>query len=793
LFGFLTTAPFASISDGSTAPQDLEILEKAYELTVKGEIAEAESMYRDLASTNPQIGLPALSRFLYLAPESEKLERFLQSVQADETFPDELKTEVLIEADRKEDALTRLRASSPEKTDILAKAEFLHRHGEKGESIELLIQTILQSERHPNVGTWAEKLLDFSDSLAIGKGHFLQAFAIGHQTLELVPEDFLAHMDQQVFQWQTSQTYWEERNALFETIALESFSALAASIICYHEGNLEKAEAFLSSSPSSPVWLATATTIHKIRLLKALGRNKESTRLAATLLAELEREPSADQRCQAALQALDKLNHEQARLIFDSITPSELSAEALATFHLVHLRLAAFAQDFDLLISQFSRYASTVTAEVRQRGIDSTVSHLHSVEARQKLIDQIHSKVETGAASPVLYLLAAALEEQNGLGIQAIKSRWLYGQSNPDDYPAQVSLVAKAVHLAIELNTQPNAEVTADQVKQMTDLATESALTLIQTNPYNAEAMRALMDLYRKSNQETKAPEVPDLVGKQATNPKLLAHCAYVLATEGYPDKALLYYQQALEKDPGNPFFLMNRASCHTRLGRWDDAAAFYRQSIEQGFAGKPFHLHESLLRLWSIAEHQNNEEACLSYFRSLPRNNELRWQSVLVPELVALMVQVRRMDDATFFHEALLERFRSGNLEISEAIKSYQRVARGLVETDHLDQAEAFLESGLAEFPDHPEINLAMVQSLASLDLERGRFDAAIGRLEGKARDIKSPGALELLYFAGRLAEQNNQPEKATSLFVEFLESDSRNFELRASTARRLAKLRQD
>ena len=197
----------------------------------------------------------------------------------------------------------------------------------------------------------------------------------------------------------------------------------------------------------------------------------------------------------------------------------------------------------------------------------------------------------------------------------------------PDDAPAPI-------YAALERKA-PEAETQAVQ--------------LIQNRPYDPEPMRRLMRFYKETGRGDPA-SVPALMSRSATNPQLIGQCGYVLATEGFPTQALVEYDRALALDPADPFLRMNRAACLTRLERWEEAQAVYRNLLEVGHRGRPYHVHELILRLWVIAEARSEEAACLAYFESLLSRPQQPGHPELARDLSTVMRQLERPADAERF-----------------------------------------------------------------------------------------------------------------------------------------------
>ncbi len=211
---------------------------------------------------------------------------------------------------------------------------------------------------------------------------------------------------------------------------------------------------------------------------------------------------------------------------------------------------------------------------------------------------------------------------------------WLLGKTEPENRGPGAGDATEAVYLALQAR-DPDAP--------------ERATRLIRMRPYDPEPMRRLMRFYQETGLG-RPEQVPDLIGLSATNPQVLGQCGYVLATEGLPAAALVYYDRALDIDPEDPFVRLNRAACLTRLGHHSEAESIYRHFLEQGHRGRPYHVHELILRLWNLAQELNAEEAYISYFRTLASWRTITWHQQIRHDVATVLLQYDRPLDAAWF-----------------------------------------------------------------------------------------------------------------------------------------------
>ncbi len=723
-----------------------DLVESAIRKTAEGDYAAAESIYRELAAADPIAGLPALARFLALTNQVEKLEACLQGAVADEQLSTELRARVLLSAGRKNVALEFLRTSADrEPESALSAARTLYRIGEKTEACRLLLRL---TPKLAKTRESARQLLDWPEALAVAPGEFLDVLGPNFAKIRLSGEEVVSRLDQAIFRWLLSPGYWSQRGEILATGADDDgFRRLFASVVQFHEGRLKNADELANGLDSPPA------TVHRIRVLSALGRTKESSQLAARWLRQSGQKPDDDRICQVAWDAFEAGEFANAELLLHEVDPAALKPEFREKRGLLRLRFAAREGDLAAILAEFRDLAEN------SANAADFIGPILEICEPAKLAEEIRRQ---SRVPPAFWLLAAEAERKAGLRAAELESRQRYADALPGNLTAVTGLVSCAVDLAI-------AEGGRGPVF---DLAETHAQTLIRAQPFAPEPMRQLIRLYRETGHPERAAAVPNLLGNTSTNPSVLSQCGYVLATEGFAQQALGYYERALDIDPENRRIRMNRAACLTRLARWDEARAIYRDCVENGHNGQPYHLHECLLRLWSIASEREAETDCLAYFHGLAEKTGPAWKPEIFRELASLMVRYGRMDDAVRFQDAL------ARLDPQTALTGYLTLARSFSAQDDFQRAEQILAKAATTFPNHPQLE----RSLAGLDAERGNIDGAIARL----LRLPEPDAI---FDAARLAEESGDAKRARALYARFLDSHSTDAKQRIHAGQRLAR----
>ncbi|MEM0968409.1 MAG: tetratricopeptide repeat protein, partial [Verrucomicrobiota bacterium] len=469
----------------------------------------------------------------------------------------------------------------------------------------------------------------------------------------------------------------------------------------------------------------------------------------------------------AAKQAFRSGQLSQAEHLLATMSSETLPADVHPEYQLLQFRLALQRTPAPLDVLHHLTRLPEMPRSALENFLLATLETLPP-SALQRVSDLTASEVQW--QRPLPWLLASRIEEQSGNAAEAIRFGQHYLQSRPDDLMSLSRLAKLACEQAAQSHPENPEEI---------QLAESWTKHLIQAQPYAPDPMRLLMRLYRKTDQSEKLTSVPALVGQSTSNPQILAQCAYLLATEGLPELALPYYERALASSPNDLRIRMNLASCWTRLERWDEAVQFYRHTIETGLRGKPYHLHECLLRLWRIADDQSNQSDCLAYFHQLADRHDLPWRPLIAEELISLFLQVGLTENA---HQLFLKELRGRNTEgeIAGLTTSCQLLIRHLSQQKDWSTATSILSSFANQLTVDQPAYLRAQQDLALLQAEAGDLAEALESLESQGSDA--------LYLAARLAEgKANDREKAQALYERFLASGSTNLTLRKRAGKAL------
>lgn len=152
-------------------------------------------------------------------------------------------------------------------------------------------------------------------------------------------------------------------------------------------------------------------------------------------------------------------------------------------------------------------------------------------------------------------------------------------------------------------------------------------LTDISSNPESVLKHRSellntstILNLIQQSTQTTTTAEEEKGLGNEAFNAKDYS-------------RALRHYTQAIHKDPNNPIFYMNKASCYMQIGQFEDAEYSMLEAIAAGEkANSPNELMARVFgKLGRVELGRNNRGAAKAAFqKSLELKNDPSIEKIL-------------------------------------------------------------------------------------------------------------------------------------------------------------------
>lgn len=787
----------SAAAGGGTHPE----LTRAMQLTAQGKPEEALAIYRRLAEADPSVGLPALGRFLRLTGRQADAVALLDTVKAGGTKGDTLtRARTLLSLGEQNAALALLesdaairRGQSPHGTLLLAQ---LLRQSEREPESEQLLRTAL-----PDAPTTVSRDLLFRAWVGVGHAaladhptSLLLTLRLGLENQRTRRPEAVRFLDPIIIEMQSRPGYLAHRAEYLESGAkLGGGAAWFAARLLVREERHADALALLEPverrERGTLLWplLAEETA----ELYRIQGRQPEADSLLQVLARSESGREGLRLKLQRARSAMALKEWERAMDLFAAIPAAELSLDERRIAWILHLTAAARTGRIERILKVYEEAAGESNDEDINRYHEAIFTHLIETEQHQQIEDRIRKRFEEDKTTPaVLWRVAAQAAGEMRKKPNEIEALYQYVLASPGNVEALAALARVVTPVASEL-AQASTETLAvpnSEVVKLGELAEKSLRELIRFQPYVPDYHAALISVYQARGDREAAARASEFVARDSRDPRLLGAAALALATNGFPREAMSYYDRALAINPDAMDIRMNRTSCLTRLDRFEEALAIYREILETGFHGRMYHVHEVVGRIWAIGDHLKRVEELIVYFRGLKDRLEGEWRDEALATFANLLAHAGRNAEARTFFDVLREEGSSRQTQRT----AWESVAVTYMHEKEYDKAAAVFEEAEKRFAAMPEWAMDFLYNRAEVLGQAGKTDSAIALLRDAARrHPEMQAALAGLYRAALMAEEAANPALARELYLEYLQSGSTDFSHRRQAEEKLEALK--
>lgn len=745
-------------------------LAEAKRLTAAGQFDDARAIYERVAEQSPAEGLVALARFLNLTQDTTRLDTLIAQVQAsDSGAAPLLRARVLVAGGRGGDARALLAAipaaqRAPEATLLLATllrdagdlegrervlAEALAAPGERADR-RLLLEALVSPHQHA-LGVDAELLL--------------QALAAGIDSETFTLERAAKHVDGYLISQLERPDFPSFKATWLDQAPRLGGSAVwvAARLLVREERLREAAQLIednMAAARSSSTWALVAEQF--ATLLVSTGRVDE----APEWFAEAAKAGSFVATMEAARLAISRGDIAKAKALLDGVDVAALSYVQRGDLYSVRLDVEAATRNFEALGDVYI----TATANAGAEEFD----HFHKVIFTRVIETADHNEIERRmrarfasdpATPPQLWRLVAEAANQGRRTPNAIEALYNCVLARPDDVPALEALAQTIKPTVVTLQQAPKDKLLAPQgeIERLATIARTALEALVRAQPFTPEHYKELLALYEALGVEDPAQAAIAVAARDSTQPRVKAAAAYALAIHGHPEAALPLYDEALVLAPDNMDIKMNRASCLTRLDRWEDAAVFYRSVLLEGFNGRPYHVHELVSRLWAIDQQLKREDAGIEWLRA--NVDKAPWRDEMLRDMGNLMANMGRPVESEEFYARLLQ---TGTNRLMRN-EGHEGLARLLFRQQRFDDAGRVLLDAANANRDDLAVRRSFILLRAEILGRTGKLGDALAEVRALAAE-QPDKAHDILFDAGEIAEGLDQPAIAQQLFREFL-----------------------
>lgn len=771
-----------------------ESLRQAISLTAQGKRAEAAKLYKSISEKWPAQGYQAEGRFLHLAGSDEQREDFRNRLN--QAAPNNPLAAARGFAALKEKGRAMEILGGMEELPlaaILFESRLLKQTGREDEAERQLYEELLSTEEPAERKAIFEELFRREkNSLTMQPERLvraIQALAEVTPAREMKSNELLFRI---ALDFMQMENYFNRRDEFFDLAESVGGGAVwfAARLLAREqrfEDSFLLMNVYTEENPQSPQWELLIR--EQIDALRNMGQAADA-RALLTMLSERQ-EKSSRVKFELAELALAAGDEQRGYELLTEIEPKELHEAEQLTYYSNLLKLVAKRNDLDTLLElypQIMKDQRTQNYSLMNRAI---FQGMRATADHKALEAEIRARfAEDAKTDPILWLLAARAAEQARRTPNILEAMYQWTLADPDNIYALQLLAKETAPLAEQLLQADPSMLTVpqEQIQATRDLAELALKRLIREQPFAADFYTLLIRLYRAEGREEEIRDWFQALADESQNPNQIAQVAYVFATSGFEEDSLPLYDRAVALAPDRLRFQANRAAAWTRTGRTEEAIAFYRRLLEEGVNGKPYHMHDQIQRLWTLAKSEGMEAEMLEYFRGAMDRIDPAWRKDALGTIGLLLAEDERREEAVEFFNLI-----TGDEQASGDLKAKAWQAMAMLERDlgNLERAKEILSEAATVMAADSGSAADFEFMRAELLNEEGRTEEAMEIFLSHATEARGDEYLLAGYFrAAQIAESQGQRERAAELYRLFLASESTDFTRRRLAEERLAEL---
>ncbi len=781
----------------------LSLMADATSMTAQGNLNAAEAAYRTVLTLDPGTGAPALARFLRLTGQAvtsgDLASRLLTDIP-ETSAP--IRARVLVAVGETTAARDLILGSA--KTTILSEpgmavfaANLLRgpelaalRAGVLAEAATSGTTNAIRSQAFDHF------LADPSNMASLPVPDFLRVLAAGFDLVAADdPRRLGPALDELLLTLMMRPDYFPSRRDLFFREASDSGPAgvwLVARLLIReekHEEALQWIQKHEEAYRDHRIWPMLG--FEKAVALANLGRAAEAEPVYAAIAQRTSGVTRLASLKEQARAAIAGGNFASAADTLRSVPLLELSPDERRLYYLALVQVAVKRQNLSGIVDAYTSATVGLRADDREALHAMIFSSIVETAQHIELENEVRRRLqEDSEVPPSLWYLAADAAHASRRTPNRIEALYRLNLANSGDYEALRALAQAISPVASELATVPDQmlAIPKEDVGRLLQLASDALEATIRANPLVPDNYAPLLAYHQAlGTSVTAANAAIAVVARDSKVPQIKGSAAYALAINGYPEAALSLYDEALTIAPDDMHIKMNRASCLTRLNRWDEALEFYYQVLELGFLNQAYHIHELVDRIWRIEKHLGQSDKAIPRFLSILEKVSSERFTETAESMGILMINESRWEDALrFFQE---QKTKSPKIEERGHAANY--IGQIYLRSGRpLDAAKAYRETAEAygHFPDlWVDLMHGQAQSLVSAGLRTEAIDVlrrTAERLPGQALAATS------MFRAGQVMESEGKSAEAIQAYREFLAGSSSDLALRQAAEERIDEL---
>ncbi|MBN1900609.1 tetratricopeptide repeat protein [Candidatus Sumerlaeota bacterium] len=316
-----------------------------------------------------------------------------------------------------------------------------------------------------------------------------------------------------------------------------------------------------------------------------------------------------------------------------------------------------------------------------------------------------------------------------------------------------------------EENEPPKIEITN---KKYVDFAEKWLSILIRKNSIIPQYHVDMIYIRKAQNREKEILEQVESLAKEMRNdPERVHLTAYVLATSGFAEKALPYYEKAIALKPDMVRYKMNYAGCLIRTEQYQKAIDVYMDVVTGGYTTKTWNLHEVLRQILYCQENLGKEDEFFRLLEGLKKREDIPKEDIYM-NAGAILKDKKKYDAAIKIVQEFISRYPDNEMNYN----AHMMLADVYADKSQFDRAIEVYQKCQKRYPGD---KIKMVDCLFNIgEMERRKGNAREAIRLWKELAQKHPDDAEAqnaLAMAGEVAETDLKDLKlARELYRQFL-----------------------
>jgi tetratricopeptide (TPR) repeat protein len=463
---------------------------------------------------------------------------------------------------------------------------------------------------------------------------------------------------------------------------------------------------------------------------------------------------------------------EESQAILDKITMKDLEENLLYLYGALCFENLSELRRFRVLVEKWIEAGEMFENQHLSTFIKGIINNIPETPDHLALMTIVDEYLTTGtkSESPLLLLKIHLAHEVREFGLYfELADRFLSIQKTFNSdlvYPYVEEAMKRGMRwIPMENNQAPKIEITNEKYIAF---AEKWLLKLIGKNSMIPQYQVDLIYIRKAQNREREILDRIEILTKNMKNdPEQVHLTAYVLATSGFPEKAIPYYEKAISLKPDMVRYKMNYGGCLIRTGQYQKAVDVYKDVLTGGYTTRAWNPHEVLRQIAYCLDQMQKHGEFLRIVEQLKTRDDIPREDIYM-NAGTVLKDNKKYEEANKIVREFIERYPENPV----VYNAYMLLADIYVEQNQYDRAIEVYQTCKNRFSADKIKQIDCLYNMGEMEHKKGNAKEAIRLWKELAE--KHPddiGAQNALVSAAETAETDLKDLKlAQDLYQQFL-----------------------